>query len=1253
MSVHDSIDSLIGGVSQQAPSLRFKSQAEVIENCWLSPTQGLVPRSHTAHRAKVFDGKGGPFYPHGIDRDRLERYVVLLRQQELLAHDLRGDAFPFRWDARQLLTTPTDPRAGDWTVVNGTMTIALEPGGDVIDPNGNADDGIFEVTIDASTSGQSFKQAITKITGPAVTPKRDLVDDRHYIVWGYAKPPAGSLLEKTRLNIQGQSGVNVTTIEIDWTHLLGFETSLFTPNGTGKHDHGVIRRGDGWFIIWAVVTWDESQDLNGIQMQITPELNSVASSRKIQFWRLMVEEWDPTLEGPSLDWTDEIDASAIDLSTRGDYFDLRQTNPTADPETFGAGWTRGTKAAAPVVSAFANPFAFAAGNRFYQKLAHTGGGLITDGAYFQTIGTIFPGPQVWFCYFRKEDSSANVKIRLNIRDTVGAQSTNQDFTWSGTDLVLSGSASGAVLAAGVVQSPFDDEDWMAYIVAHPDKHASVTAGNARDCYVYIFEDAVAAVHTYAFGAAIIDGERAAKFLDYINPIRNAQMLTVQDSTFVVNPDRKTEKTIQHTPEDATGERAYFFVKQGGFNNEYIIRLIFTDGTKTEVFCTTWDNTAQAAKCIFSFGTNQTTCEANGGTWQVAADDLESAETTEIAAKLASDLNAVSGITAQAVGSVIEVFIDGAKTIRRVETEDSEGDTALIAIWRNVKKVQDLPKDMRDGWRIAIRGGAEAVNEQAYYLQFLIDGESGEFGTGDWFESAYWDARDTLEPKSLPHRILRKQDDSVGTLTGTANQIYFEVSQIPWHPRLVGDNDSNPFPPMISTDRVDAFVTDVFFVQGRLGFLSGESVILSEVGRLDHIFRSTVIDVIDSDAIAGSASHTRASILRHAIVLDERLIVGSDDTEFVIEGEPLLSPKTFQAIPTADQETLRRASWVKSRRGFFTGFPKRADSDDSFAFSGVSEIRSASGNSGPQLFADDVTSAVPAYLEGEIEHLASRPSLGLLLVVTDGGRCFPFKYFSSGAEDLQQAWSEWIFGGDRIRFAFFAQTEAVFLIKREEGLFLETMRIGENLLDDGSTILTRLDRRVDETDVTLVYDAVDDETTVTLPYDVRTGATMLCIDKVSLVQYKVKSATALAPTLVVAGDRTSDELWFGETYLAKYVFTKPFLRTQDASQTVQRLNAGEVTVLQGILSYADTAAFDVEIAHRHADTFLEQFSAFDLGTPDADLDAVVLKSDDFQFSVGGEPQEVTITVTSRAHLPFQLLKALWIGNYAARSSPVRA
>jgi hypothetical protein len=88
--VSTSIANLVNGVSQQPNALRLSSQCELQENCNSSVVDGLCPRNGTKHSAKITDEPLTNAFTHLINRDRTERYRVIISDNSIMVYDLAG-----------------------------------------------------------------------------------------------------------------------------------------------------------------------------------------------------------------------------------------------------------------------------------------------------------------------------------------------------------------------------------------------------------------------------------------------------------------------------------------------------------------------------------------------------------------------------------------------------------------------------------------------------------------------------------------------------------------------------------------------------------------------------------------------------------------------------------------------------------------------------------------------------------------------------------------------------------------------------------------------------------------------------------------------------------------------------------------------------------------------------------------------------------------------------------------------------------
>jgi hypothetical protein len=109
--ITEAFSSIIGGVSQQAPSQRLSNQVEKQENCLNSITQGMRKRPNTVRVAELNTGSTSieDAYIHQIKRDRFEQYVVSIQPSGITVNDRKtGFGYPVVYKSGE---TGVDPKS--------------------------------------------------------------------------------------------------------------------------------------------------------------------------------------------------------------------------------------------------------------------------------------------------------------------------------------------------------------------------------------------------------------------------------------------------------------------------------------------------------------------------------------------------------------------------------------------------------------------------------------------------------------------------------------------------------------------------------------------------------------------------------------------------------------------------------------------------------------------------------------------------------------------------------------------------------------------------------------------------------------------------------------------------------------------------------------------------------------------------------------------------------------------------------------
>jgi|DEB0MinimDraft_10_1074344.scaffolds.fasta_scaffold00173_21 hypothetical protein len=502
-------------------------------------------------------------------------------------------------------------------------------------------------------------------------------------------------------------------------------------------------------------------------------------------------------------------------------------------------------------------------------------------------------------------------------------------------------------------------------------------------------------------------------------------------------------------------------------------------------------------------------------------------------------------------------------------------------------------------------------------------------------------------------------------------------------RQAGDDITNPFPSF-----VDQTINDVFFFKNRLGFVTDTSVIFSEADNYFNFFRTTTQQLLDSAPIDVGLSHTKVAILQHAIPFQEKLMLFSKQSQFVLRGADVLSPKTVAISPVTEYDISDSVEPVALGNYIYFTF-KRND------FEGMYEYFV---DNNTELFdAEEVTQQVPKYIPKDVRKIAGSQAENTLCIGVDSDlkTLYVYKYFWSNKEKIQSAWMKFTFDRDVVGFDFI-DSKLYMITKDDEGLHLEFLTLEDGLTDEGLGYPLLLDSRVDGNDVTVsLYNASTKKTRISgIPYNVSLGTDIEIYTKIgtqraitmvdnttvdvtgALASYvsnggtvykcvhtdpdtQVHTSTAATEPgtgadwtdyWVVSTDFSSATAWaLGKTYNddTYFVIGKPYnmlyrFSNQAIKQPTERggRSASDYTfqtIRNGSINYADTGHFVVEVTPEYRDTYKYVFNP-DITGANLLLNEFEPQDGHFRFAVQGQPDKVTIEVKSDSALPCKLLAA---------------
>ena len=752
------------------------------------------------------------------------------------------------------------------------------------------------------------------------------------------------------------------------------------------------------------------------------------------------------------------------------------------------------------------------------------------------------------------------------------------------------------------------------------------------------------------------GERTLD-LSYLttSDLSDIRATTIADYTIWVNKAKvPAMDTTKVSPAQADDE-FFMFVKQGAYMVDYEVNFTPVGESKVTVVIGTNDDVNFISRCHNGEGPSYLSCIADGGLWVdgglhspfarlrgfamstgtlftktgVATDSIcKDFEHIIGGGDLPYSATPLAGYTVTRVGSVLRVVKTDGTAFDSVECTDGIGDTGLLKIFKTVPLFADLPLTFLDGIPIKVTG--EPIEGQGdtadYWVKFQADGGTDAFGEGHWEESIGSEVAYKFNDTTMPHRLTRYQDDIHGTITGVADKIYFEWGPITWIDRKVGDDDSNPAPSFI-----DKSITDVFLHKGRLGFITEDRVVLSEVNAFFNLWRTSVLAVIDSDRIDIASSNREVSLFEFGVDHEQALVLFSDRAQYRLTGVPLLTPETA-AVDKIGAHDFMAAEPVSVGERIFFATPLSA-------YSGIREFFQV--GDADRYRSDHSSASVPELISGTVEQMVASDTENLLVVQSSGDRglLYGFKFFWSGTQQIQAAWFKYQFDSEAtIRHMTFIDSDLYLTIERDDGLHIEKMTVAPGTVDTGKTFKTTLDMRLDGSTLSPSFSS-GVYTEWTLPYDIPTGATMKVVKKTG--EPLTVSATT-ANTVRVTGDQASTAVWVGVQYTMTYTFSTPKLRRKTEKGSVEVLPFSW-QVQDGRLNCDNTTYFKTSCSLTNRTARETEFGSASDTTP-------LFKSETHRFPVQGKATETTITVTNDSHLPSNLTSAEWDGKFVAKRRP---
>jgi hypothetical protein len=367
----------------------------------------------------------------------------------------------------------------------------------------------------------------------------------------------------------------------------------------------------------------------------------------------------------------------------------------------------------------------------------------------------------------------------------------------------------------------------------------------------------------------------------------------------------------------------------------------------------------------------------------------------------------------------------------ITSTDGLGDAGLLAIKGKIQRFDDLPLRAVNGVIVEVQGDPGSLYDN-YYVVYDDTGSAG--GAGVWRETVKPAELYQLDPATMPYVL---------TIT---SPVAFTFAQATWRNREVGSLVTNLFPSFVGN-----LIKDVFFTQGRLGVTSGENVILSGIDDLFNFFRKSAKALYDNDPIDINSDTAKVNYWHSVVEWNQNVLLWSDRAQAVLTGgsDGTLTPKNvgIKVLTTYENNFKVRPEVVGDKVYFIqliNGKPR------------ISQYRDRNQSDSQLPEAEDITSSIAAYVQGNPVALAGMDQPGFLAVTSKGAVNSLYIYVNT---EVQESWSRWdIESTSKIIGLDMYQGDLWLVVKRADGLYLEKIGVGKaNLIKSaGDTTPVLLD-----------------------------------------------------------------------------------------------------------------------------------------------------------------------------------------------------
>lgn len=694
----------------------------------------------------------------------------------------------------------------------------------------------------------------------------------------------------------------------------------------------------------------------------------------------------------------------------------------------------------------------------------------------------------------------------------------------------------------------------------------------------------------------VRGDRS--YISVNNPKDNLRMVTVADYTFIVNRTRQV-KASEHMTNGGTfrdDKDAIINVRGGQY------------GRKLEV------------------GINGGWVSHQLPPGDNAKDDPPKVDAQAIAEALKVLLEAAHPAFTFNVGTgYIHVIAPADDNIREIQTKDGYADQLINPVTHYVQSFSKLPLNAPDGYMVKVIGDTSKTADQ-YYVKYDLKQKV-------WKETVGWNVSIGLDYVTMPWTLVRAADGN------------FDLGYHDWKDRRAGDDDTNPQPSMVGST-----ITDVFFFRNRLGFISGENIVMSRTSRYFEFYPPSVANYTDDDPLDVAVSHNRVSVLKYAVSFAEELLLWSDEAQFVLSANGVLSAKTAQLDLTTQFDVSDRARPYGIGRNIYYASPRSSFTSIMryYAVQDVSSVKNA----------EDMTAHVPNYVPNGVYSINGSGTENFACVLTKGApsKVFIYKFLYMDENIRQQSWSHWDFGdGVEVMAANCINSTMYLLMRNAYNVWIAAVDFKKDSTDfQFEPYRFHVDAKRSYHISENAYDIETNQTVVNVKdiygASFYNGTVAICESDGKITEYEpTGSSWDATPDIRISGDLSGKDIVIGFLYDFRYVFSRFLIKQEQNDGTTSTEDSGRLQLRRAWVNYQDTGAFTVSVENGNREfTYLVNAR---VGSTGLRLGQKATTTGQYRFPVTGNALYQKVSLSSFNASPVSIIGCGWEGNYSRRSNGI--